>query len=54
MKLTLLHEGGPGYWQPVSLYGPNQTAKVKKKKRQLSFLKYPEERGRWLKWANPK
>ena len=52
MKLTVLHEAAPGYWKPVSLYGPNQTVKVKKKKHQLSFLKYPEDRARFIKWSS--
>ena len=39
MKLETLHE----YWQMVS--------SGKKKKKELSFLKHPEDRDRFLKWA---
>jgi hypothetical protein len=51
MKLAILHEG---HWTPISGYGPNSTIKTKKKKHQMSFLKYPEDRARFIKWSNQK
>jgi len=55
MKLSYLHEDG--YWHvyephPGGLGGSGKT----KKKQRISPLKYPEDRGRWMKtmYSQPK
>jgi len=56
MKLSTLYEDG--HWRPISGY-PGSLVKKKKKKgekrrREMSFLTHPEDRGKFVRWGKKK